>query len=101
MSIFWSVKEIVEAKLEHFSALLNDVVEYEKNASIPNSLSHVIDVLVECKSLFVSIRLVVLRRKAVKNSFWLIHNFDIPFCLLIEGTLCPRCQRGRNVKEER
>lgn len=29
VSIFWKVKEIVEAKLEHFSALLNSVVEYE------------------------------------------------------------------------
>lgn len=29
VSIFWKVKENVEAKLEHFSALLDSPVEYE------------------------------------------------------------------------
>lgn len=57
MSILWKVKGIVEVKLEHFSGLLRDAKEYEHNLSIPNNLSHAIDLLVETRSLLVSIKL--------------------------------------------
>lgn len=49
----------IEAKLEHFLGLLKDAKEYEQNPSIPDILSHAIDLLVETKSLSVSIKLVV------------------------------------------
>lgn len=57
--MFWKVKEIVEAKLEHFSSLLGSAFDYEKNPSAPNSFSHAIDLLVECISLSVSIKLAI------------------------------------------
>lgn len=59
VSVFWKVNEIVEAKLEHFSTLLDSAVEYEQNQFVLDNFSHVVDLLVECKSLSVNIKLVV------------------------------------------
>lgn len=59
VSVFWKVEEIFEAKIEHFLVLLGNAVKYERNLFAPKSFSHTIDVLVECISLFVSIKLVV------------------------------------------
>lgn len=59
MSMFWKVKEIVEENLEHFLALLDSAVEYEQNPSTLENFSHAIDLLVECRSLLVSIELAI------------------------------------------
>lgn len=59
VSMFWRVKEIVEAKLEHFSALLEDTIEYEKNPTAPDNFSNSVDLLIERRSLSVSIKLAI------------------------------------------
>lgn len=59
MCVLVGRSKIIEAKLEHFSILLNHVVEYEQNPFVLDSFSHAIDVLMECRSLSISIKLVV------------------------------------------
>lgn len=59
MNTFWKVKEIFEAKLEHFFGLLLEAEKCVQNPSIPDSLSNAIDFSMEDKSLCVNIIMVV------------------------------------------
>lgn len=49
MNVLWEVKEVVEARLEHFSGLLVEAEKCEPNPFIPDSLSDSIDLVVENK----------------------------------------------------